>query len=112
MTAKYRVVVHISVWSLDLWTKLEPALCCVWRHRLSVCTLCRVRSYQLMDMLAALEEEDPEMMQQMLEELMKDPAFAEVSTSVRVGGVLGETYDTWRFFTDLVHNSSRVCWVS
>eukprot|EP00752_Nemacystus_decipiens_P013873 g12318.t1 len=32
---------------------------------------------ELMDMLAALEDEDPEMMQQMLEELMKDPAFAE-----------------------------------
>eukprot|EP00903_Cladosiphon_okamuranus_P017838 g16416.t1 len=32
---------------------------------------------ELMEMLAALENEDPEMMEQMLEELMKDPAFAE-----------------------------------
>ena len=34
---------------------------------------------QLMEMLAALENEDPEMMEQVIAELMKDPAFAEVS---------------------------------
>lgn len=34
---------------------------------------------QLMEMLAAMQEEDPEMMEEIMIELMKDPEFAEVS---------------------------------
>lgn len=49
-----------------------------------------------MEMLAALEEEDPEMMQQMLEELMKDPAFAAVCMYILCGGVWGIVGDRIR----------------
>lgn len=35
---------------------------------------------QMLEMLAAMGQEDPEMMEQMMAELMKDPAFAEVGT--------------------------------
>lgn len=50
--------------------------------RLFVCLrdhfCCSFVDVQVMEMLAALEQ-DPEMMKQMLAQLMKDPAFAEVN---------------------------------
>lgn len=60
-----------------------------------------------MEMLAAMGEEDPEVMEQMMAELMKDPAFAEV-------GVMHDIYfEVYIYFcmicTPAVFGFSQAC---